>query len=154
MQKLTQKQNHLTSTPNAKKVENKVTPVRLAIALLIEHPHIVNVIDNSNILQHLNVPGVQLLNNLMYLCKSTPNIKTAQILEQYRDTTEGKQLSKLMCWQHNVESDAAEAVFEDSIEKLCDQFLQLKTEELLQKARLNQINADEKQELQMLLNNL
>ena len=97
---------------------------------------------------------MQLLNNLMYLCKSTPNIKTAQILEQYRDTTEGKQLSKLMCWQHNVESDAAEAVFEDSIEKLCDQFLQLKTEELLQKARLNQINADEKQELQMLLNNL
>ncbi len=152
--KLTQKQNQLGTAPKAKKIENKVTPVRLAIALLIEHPHIVIVIDNINILQHLNLPGVQLLNDLMRLCKNAPNIKTAQILEQYRDTTEGKQLSKLMCWQHNVEVEAAEAVFEDSIEKLCDQFLQLKTEELLQKARLNQINADEKQELQMLLNNL
>jgi DNA primase len=87
------------------------------------------------------------------LCKQSPNIKSAQILEHYRGTEEGKQLSKLMCWQHNVEPEAAEAVFEDSIEKLFSRFLELKTEELLQKARMGQISPQEKQELQILLNN-
>ncbi|WP_448246783.1 DNA primase [Thalassotalea agariperforans] len=136
-----------------KKVDNKVTPVRLAIALLLEHPHIVNALADISVLQHLNAPGVPLLNQLLMLCKQSPNIKSAQILEHYRGTEEGKQLSKLMCWQHNVEPEAAEAVFEDSIEKLFSRFLELKTEELLQKARMGQISPQEKQELQILLNN-
>lgn len=135
------------------KVDNKVTPVRLAIALLLEYPHIVNVLADISVLQHLNVPGVPLLNQLLILCKQSPDIKTAQILEYYRDTEEGRQLSKLMCWQHNVTEEAAQAVFEDSIEKLFNRFLELRTEELLQKARIGQINPTEKQELQILLNN-
>lgn len=149
--KLTNKQAKKTKA--VKKIDNKVTPVRLAIALLLEHPHIVNALADISVLQHLNVPGVALLNQLMALCKGSPEIKSAQILEYYRGTEEGKQLSKVMCWQHNVEAEAAEAVFEDSIEKLFSRFLELRTEELLQKARMNQISVAEKQELQILLNN-
>ena len=149
--KLTKKQG--SKNKIVKKMDNKVTPVRLAIALLLEHPHIVNALADISVLQHLNVPGVILLNELMVLCKRTPDIKSAQILEHNRGTEQGKQLSKVMCWQHNVEAEAAEAVFEDSIEKLFSRFLELRTEELLQKARMNQISVAEKQELQILLNN-
>lgn len=134
-------------------VTKKVTPVRLAIALLLEYPHIVNVLEDIAVLEHLSIPGITLLNQLMRLCKQSPDITSAQILEYYRDTEEGKQLAKLMCWQHNVSAEAAEAVFEDSIEKLFSQFLEIRTENLLQKARLNQITREEKQELQILLNN-
>ena len=120
---------------------------------MLEHPHIVTALADIAVLEHLNIAGVPLLNQLLQLCKQNPAIKSAQILEHYRGTEEGKQLAKLMCWQHNVTDEAAQAVFEDSIETLFSRFLQFRTEELLQKARLGQMTSNEKQELQILLNN-
>ena len=134
------------------KANTKVTPVRLAIALLLEHPHIVNSLEDISILQPLNVPGVALLNQLLMLCKQNPEIKTPQLLEYFRDTEQGKQLSKLMCWQHHIEADAATDVFLDSIEKLLNNFVEQRAEILLQKARTGQMTQQEKQELQAILN--
>jgi len=134
------------------KANTKVTPVRLAIALLLEHPHIVNSLDDISILQPLDIPGVALLNQLLSLCQQNPDIKTAQLLEYFRDTEQGKQLAKLMCWQHHVEADAATDVFLDSIEKLLNNFVEQRAEILLQKARTGQMTQQEKQELQAILN--
>lgn len=130
----------------------KITPVRLAIALLVEHPHIVKELGDTSVLEPLNVPGVDLLTQLLKLCQQNPEIKTAQLLEYFRDTAEGKQLSKLMCWQHHVEADAAADVFLDSIEKLLNDFVEKRAEFLLQKARVKQITPQERQELQAILN--
>jgi len=130
----------------------KVTPVRLAIALLVEHPHIVNSLDNIAVLQSIEVPGVTLLNQLLGLCQQNPQIKTPQLLEYFRDTAQGAQLAKLMCWQHHIEADAAEDVFLDSIEKLLNDFVEQRAEILLQKARTGQMSQQEKQELQAILN--
>ena len=134
------------------KSNTKITPVRLAIALLLEHPHIVSELEDTSVLAPLNVPGVDLLVQLLTLCKENPHIKTAQLLEYFRDTNQGKQLAKLMCWQHHVEADAAADVFLDSIEKLLNDFVEQRAEFLLQKARLKQITAQERQELQAILN--
>jgi DNA primase len=150
--KLSKNQKKARALPR-NKIESKVTPVRLAIALLLEHPHIVKVLPDISVLEHVNAPGVSLLNRLLALCKQSPTINSAQILEHYRDTEEGKQLAKLLCWQHHISEDAAEAVFEDSIEKIFSRFLEQRTEELLQKARLGKISPEQIQELQILLNN-
>ncbi|WP_044841047.1 DNA primase [Thalassomonas viridans] len=130
----------------------KVTPVRLAIALLLEHPHIVKALPDPSILQQLNVPGIPLLCKLVDLCLQNPEINSAQLLEYFRDTEQGTQLNKLMCWQHHIEAEAAEDVFLDSIEKLLNTFVEQRTEVLLQKARTGQMTQVEKQELQALLN--
>lgn len=130
----------------------KVTPVRLAIALLLEHPHIVTSLENISVLEPIDIPGVTLLNQLLTICQQKPDIKTPQILEYFRDTEQGKQLAKLMCWQHHVEADAAEDVFLDSIEKLLNDFVEQRAETLLQKARTGQMTKQEKQELQIILN--
>ncbi|MGL1955849.1 MAG: DNA primase [Colwellia sp.] len=148
----------LTKSVNSKselkkpKVNTKVTPVRLAIALLLEHPHIVNALPDISVLQPLEMPGITLLSELLVLCQKNPEIKTAQLLEYFRDTEQGKQLAKLMCWQHHVEADAATDVFLDSIEKLLNNFVEQRTEVLLQKARTKQMTKKEKQELQAILN--
>ncbi|HCH69632.1 MAG TPA: DNA primase [Colwellia sp.] len=134
------------------KVSTKVTPVRLAIALLLEHPHIVKALGDTSALQTLTIPGVDLLTQLLGLCQQNPNIKTAQLLEYFRDKEQGKQLAKLMCWQHHIEAKAAEDVFLDSIEKLLNNFVEQRTEFLLQKARTGQMSQQEKQELQAILN--
>ena len=134
------------------KVNTKVTPVRLAIALLLEHPHIVNSLEDISVLKPLTIPGVDLLTQLLGLCQQNPEIKTAQLLEYFRDTEQGKQLAKLMCWQHHIEAAAAQDVFLDSIEKLLKNFDEQRTEYLLQKARTGQMSQQEKQELQAILN--
>ena len=134
------------------KPKNKVTPVRLAIALLLEHPHIVNALPDAAVLHHVDLPGISLLNQLLELCKQASDIKSAQLLEHFRDTTEGKQLAKLLCWQHHVEPDAAEDVFLDCIEKMLNSFVEQRTEVLLQKAQMGQMSQQEKHELQALLN--
>jgi DNA primase len=130
----------------------KITPVRLAIALLLEHPHIVKSLGNISALKPLTIPGVDLLTQLLELCQQNPDIKTAQLLEYFRDTAQGKQLAKLMCWQHHIEAEAAEDVFLDSIEKLLNNFVEQRAEFLLQKARTGQMSQQEKQELQAILN--
>ncbi len=134
------------------KSSTKITPVRLAIALLVEHPHIVTELGDISVLEPLKVPGVDLLSQLLQLCQQNPEIKTAQLLEYFRDTEQGKQLAKLMCWQHHVEADAAADVFLDSIEKLLNDFVEKRAEFLLQKARVKQITPQERQELQAILN--
>jgi len=130
----------------------KITPVRLAIALLLEHPHIVKSLGDISALKPLTIAGVDLLTQLLELCQQNPEIKTAQLLEYFRDTAQGKQLAKLMCWQHHIEAEAAEDVFLDSIEKLLNNFVEQRAEFLLQKARTGQMSQQEKQELQAILN--
>ena len=146
-------QQSLTLAPKVKNnnVQTKVTPVRLAIALLLEYPHIVNSLPDPAILRTIDLPGVALLNELILLCQRNPDANSAQLVEYYRDTQQGRQLTKLMCWQHHVVEDAAEHVFLDSIEKLLDNFVAQRIEVLLQKARSKQINESEEQELQALL---
>jgi len=141
-----------SSPRKAQRKKTKITPVRLAIVLLLEHPHIVNVLPDATILQELDMPGIALLNQLLQLCKQNPEVNSAQLIEYFRDTESGNQLAKLMCWQHHIEVDAAENVFLDSIEKLLDNFVEQRTEVLLQKARSGQMSPNEKQELQTLLN--
>jgi len=130
----------------------KTTPVRLAIALLLEHPHIVNELGDISALASLQVPGIELLTQLLKLCQQNPEIKTAQLLEYFRGTETGNQLAKLMCWQHHVTAETAADVFLDSIEKLLNDFVEKRTEFLLQKARVKQITLQERQELQAILN--
>ena len=133
-------------------VSSKATPVRFAIALLLEHPHIVKALPDITILQHLQLPGIELLNQVLALCHKNPETNSAQLLEYFREMPQGQHLAKLMCWQHEIESEAAEEVFLDSIEKLLNTFVEQRTEALIQKGRSGQITIEEKQELQALLN--
>ncbi|WP_286263021.1 DNA primase [Thalassotalea atypica] len=141
-----------STTSIQKNKTNKITPARLAIALLLSDPNLANSLSDINALSHVDLPGVSLLNNLLQLCKQNHNMNSAQLLEYYRDTEQGKQLAKILCWQHHVEPENAEDVFLDSIEKLFNTFVEQRTELLLQKARSGQMSAQEKHELQTLLN--
>lgn len=140
-----------TSIQKVSQKQPKVTPVRLAIALLLEHPHIVKALPDPEMLATLDMPGVSLLNQLIHLCQRYENMNSAQLIENFRGTKEGNQLTKLMCWQHHVVEDAAEGVFLDSIEKLLDNFVEQRIEVLLAKQRAGQLAKEERQELHALI---
>lgn len=136
----------------AQKKQTKVTPIRLAIALLLEHPHLVSVLDDLSVLDPIQLPGSDLFKKLLQQCKANPNLNSGQIIESWRDTEHGNVLSKLVVWQHHIDNDAAESVFIDILNKIIDSYVESRTETLLQKARLGQLNQQEKKELQSLLN--
>ncbi len=150
--KLTNASKNKNKLPKTK-IETKITPVRMAIALLLEQPILANEVNSTSALAQIDTRGIPLLVELLELCKANPNINSAQILEHYRDTDKGRQLAKLLCWQHYVTKDAAKKVFLDSLKKLFDDFIKKRTEVLLQKGRTGKITQAEKQELQVLLNN-
>ncbi len=86
-----------------------------------------------------------------YCVKQNPNIKSAQIIEKYRDSVEGKQLTKLMCLQHHIEPENAESTFLDIIERFLNIFIEQRTEALLSKEQITGLTKVEKQELHSLL---
>jgi len=144
--------SHQPNHTSAIRKPTRATPVRLAIALLLENPQLVKSLPNANVLTHLDLPGIKLFNELLVICANNPHINSGQIIELFREREEGKQLAKLLIWEHQIEQENAEDVFLDSIEKLLNTLVEQRTEVLLQKARLNQLTPDEKKELQALLN--
>jgi DNA primase len=145
------KKNTQNNKASTIKKQSKITPLRLAIALLLEHPHIIKALPDITILQQLNMPGIPLLNSLLVLCKQNSDINSGQLIEHFRGTTEGSQLTKLMCLQHHVEPENAESMFIDVIESFLNKFIEQRTEQLLAKEYESGLSKSEKQELHSLL---
>jgi DNA primase len=145
------KKNTQNNKASTIKKQSKITPLRLAIALLLEHPHIIRALPDITILQQLDMPGIPLLNSLLVLCKQNSDINSGQLIEHFRGTTEGSQLTKLMCLQHHVEPENAESMFIDVIESFLNKFIEQRTEQLLAKEYESGLSKSEKQELHSLL---
>lgn len=128
--------NFANVTENITKAKRtKITPIRLAIALLLEHPHIVEILPDPAILSELNMPGIPLLNTLLALCKQNPKVNGAQLIEHFRGQEAEKQLKKIMCIEHHIEAENAENTFLDIIESFLNKFLENRCNELFEKQR-------------------
>ncbi|MEW6989976.1 DNA primase [Colwelliaceae bacterium 6441] len=145
------RRHHSKEQKQSKNKQTKITPIRLAIVLLLEHPHIVKAIPDTSILQQLDMPGMPLLNQLVVLSSENENINSAQLIEYFRGTPEGKQLTKLMCLEHYVEAENAESTFLDIIESFLNKFIEHRTEQLIAKEQNNGLSKEEKYELHSLL---
>lgn len=145
------RRHHNKEQNKPKNKQTKITPIRLAIALLLEHPHIVKAIPDVSILQQLEMPGMPLLNQLVQLSNENSNINSAQLIEYFRGTPEGSQLTKLMCLEHYVEAENAESTFLDILESFLNKFIEQRTEQLIAKEQENGLSKEEKQELYSLL---
>ena len=78
------------------------TPLRKAIALLLYRPELAQltpIIDPVFHEENKEESGVKLLVNLLAILRSNPQLKTAALLERYRDTREGAILEQLATWE-------------------------------------------------------
>jgi len=143
--------------PSAQKTNNKnkkqkVTPMRLAISLLLQHPSVAYGLPEFPEFQEINLPGLNLLNSLLDICRITPNITTGQLLEHWREKSEYQQLNKLAIWQNDVDDGKYEEVFLDILENFLNLYINNKIEYLKQKARTGSVLTNEEtQQLASLL---
>ena len=125
------------------------TPVRLAIALLLNHPALIRNIHALEWLKTLELPGVPLLIDIIETLRSNPHINSASIIERYRSSKYYQHLLKLMKWKSPHTED--DSLFLDVMAMLEKKRRDQRTHQLLCKARNEDLSFDEKTELRELL---
>lgn len=149
-------QQHKANTSQSKvqnkvAVATKITPMRRAIALLLQYPTLAKVMPQAPELAHANLPGIQLLLTLQQRLLDQPELTTAQLLEHWRDTPEYNILVKLALWDHQVAEEQLTKEFLDTFRSIEDQYLAQRLEELQRKDTLQQLTTAEKHEFVLLL---
>ncbi|GGW56138.1 DNA primase [Alishewanella tabrizica] len=129
----------------------KVTPMRRAIALLIQYPALATQMPYAPELAEANIPGITLLLAVQKHLLDKPDLTTAQLLEYWRDLPEHAILLKLATWEHQIEPEQLSQDFLDTFHSIEDMYLQQRLEALERKDKLKQLTQTEQQEYVLLL---
>ncbi|HIN82213.1 MAG TPA: DNA primase [Chromatiales bacterium] len=88
-----------------------MTPMRRAIAILIQNPHLSQKVGDVESLRNLPIAGIDLLLQLIEVTRNSPTLTTGGLLERWRDSEQVKHLSVLA--QHDLV--VSEDVLEDEL---------------------------------------
>lgn len=139
-------------TPNAgitKPVSR--SPIRLAIALLLQHPELYSACKSQINIDALDGNGQEVLYKLLKQIDAQPNTNTASIVEFWRDTELFDSLGKLAGWELRMPEEALAKEFVDTINFLQKQNLENKINEYIAKSRKQGLTVSERLLLQELL---
>lgn len=147
-----QLESHFQQPKRSKYVPEKLTmtPMRRAIALLIQYPELGRKLPLHNELAQLDLPGVDLLLSL-HQQTNEQSLTTAQVLESWRGHDYEKALRQLARWEHNMDPEFIEKEFTDIYVHLIDRLLEQRYNQLLKKQESTQLSKDEMLELQSIL---
>ena len=129
----------------------KITPMRQAIGILVQHPNLAKSVPFLPELAQMNIAGIGLLLRLQQQALEKETITTAQILEFFRDTDDYEPLIKLATWQHEINEERLETVFKNTFKFIEDQCLNYRLETLLIKDKTQGLNSDERLECHLLM---
>ncbi|TMN81794.1 MULTISPECIES: DNA primase [unclassified Pseudoalteromonas] len=129
----------------------KITPMRQAIGILVQHPNLAKSVPYLPELAQMNIAGIGLLLRLQQQALEKENITTAQLLEFFRDTDDYEPLIKLATWQHEINEERLETVFKNTFKFIEDQCLNYRLETLLIKDKTQGLNSDERLECHLLM---
>ena len=139
------------ATTQNPQLATKITPMRRAIALLLQHPPLAALMPPLPELAEANLPGMDILLAIQQKLLARPEMTTAQLLEHWRDKAEYNILSKLALWEHQVQDELLTADFLDTYRAIEDQYLQQRLEALQRKDQLTKLTKEEWQEFNLLL---
>lgn len=129
----------------------KHSPVRMAMMLLLQYPHLGLQIELPNELNTLSVPGVPLLLELYQLLKNHPDLSAGILIEHWRGREEEAVIQKLATQAHWVPEEGV-------MQELKGAFLQLqalcreqKIDWLLQQGQIRTLTSEEKELLNQLI---
>lgn len=134
--------------PKSKDKKIKLTLIRRAIALVVQHPEQAALLPPlPDVLKSLSEPGIEILLSLLEQLHQRP-MNTGLLLEHWRDHPAGAGLAKLAAMEEVAVGDNIQEELEDVCERLLDLYIQQRLNLLQNKTALT---PEEKQELLYLL---
>ncbi len=149
----TKVKNIAKSTPLLSVNPQKPTLMQQAITMLLQHPHLAQTLEETVSWKHLQIPGSQILQQLLDLLLSDPNIHTGAILEQWRDNPEFSALNKLASLDLIVPDTGLEAEFKATLRKLQNNAIEKLINELHRQAEQGNLTDQQRRLYMDLLNN-
>ena len=101
IEKPTQKQLR----PAKKQTMATMTPLRLAISILLQYPILAREIDDTSSISSLDLAGVNILKELLETLHEYPHLTTAALLERWRNRENGAHLQKLALQSLSLSAD-------------------------------------------------
>ncbi len=134
-----------TQNPAKTKLPKKIlSPMQLAIALILQYPQLVLESEPPGELAQVNLPGIDILLKLLELLRINPNLITAQLLEYWRDSKSYKYLVQLSFIELLVPTSGIQAELSAIFKKLVILTREQKIQELIAKAKSQLLTAEEK----------
>jgi len=133
---------------------NRSSPMRLAIALLVQFPQIVKSLSDEqcHALRHLELPGSDLLIKLFVLLKQKPELTSAMLLEYGRqDESRYKILKQLINYPLAIPESGAQAEFHDLLKFFKKAAAEVQIDQFLKKGKQCGLNEQEKKFLYHLM---
>ncbi|WGE59081.1 DNA primase [Actinobacillus equuli] len=137
--------------PATQPLQIKRTPMRLLVALLLQNPKLVKFVPDISALKTLDEPGFELLLELVDVCQQKVGVSMGALLEHWRDKPNYRTLELLANWDHLVTPENIESTFIETLDFLYAKLVEKRIEVLIAKDRTVGLNAEEKQELVMLI---
>jgi DNA primase len=94
------------------------TPLRLALAHLVQNPALVRLVSEEQKLAEYELPGMEIYRELVDFCAKHPNMTTAQLLELWRDHPAQPHLRTLATWTLEGEARHQAQEFKDAMTSL------------------------------------
>lgn len=158
--RLTHIDNHrlnqmINDTAETKPLESVTTitrsPIRIAIAVLLQNPEIYQAISGQINSQLLDENEHQVLIQLIQLLVTNPKANTAALIESWRDSPYFDSMNKLASWDHQVPEAELKKEFIDIVLFLQRQSREQIIRQLIEKSRIQGLSEEEKLNLQMIL---
>ena len=127
------------------------SPVRIAIAILLQHPETLAACTTSLVSVILDAQKQRVLKTLMEQIANQPSINTAKLVESWRDSPLFEALSKLATWDHQVPENALTKEFIDIVLFLAKQNRENTIQQLMKKTQHEGLTEIERHKLQDLL---
>ena len=125
--------------------------VRVAVALLLQRPSLAALVDDSRQLRQLELPGVDLLAQLLEILGRNPHLSTGALLERFHGSEHETALWKLASWEHLVPESGMENEFLDCIRKLETLIAEQRLQYLHHRLEAGELTAEEHREWLTLL---
>lgn len=130
----------------AKSAGGKMTPVRMAITILLQHPELHRVVEETENLKTFEQPGLAIFLQLLEICRANPQLTTATFYERWRHEEQATHLEKLMRQPLQMPAEALQAELIGVIKQLNKQATQARLKYLTSKP-FSSLTEAEKQEV-------
>jgi DNA primase len=128
------------------------SPARTAIALLLQNPELVKVVEQQEVdLEELDTPGINLFRKVVRAILDSRQPSLASLIESFRDSSEEKHIKQLGFQVTLVPDDGVEIEFSDALKRMVGQARESMLEKLIAKEKSQGLDQHEKQMLLSML---